>query len=209
MGGGLSTSRRPVCCWCRLEPQTGTSVQKEENCMTKSRRYNWKLLKINILYSYFLSRGCGAGASFLCGACEENGGAERTEGPFTFFLFLKARMERWAISQRPRVIQAARADMLSVISHKNRMASSAASKKIPRKRQYSDSPLCLARGEKSARRHGISRRRTRKSSMVFVMINRNRWFFFVYPICSVFGSPGRCLKIAAVSGSVHGWRPCR
>ena len=132
----------------------------------------------------------GVGASFLCGACEENGGAERTERPFTFFPFLKARMERCAISQRPKVIQATRAGGLSVISHKNRITSSAVSKKSPMKRQYGDSPLCLARGEKSARRDGISSRKTRKSSMVFVMINRENKYrvLFIHFICSASGS---------------------
>lgn len=190
MGGGLSTSRRPVCCWCRLESRTGASVQKEEICMTKIRVYILKWLIINKLYSYSLSGRYGVGASFLCGACEENGGAERTERPFTFFPFLKARMERCAISQRPKVIQATRAGGLSVISHKNRMTSSAVSKKSPMKRQYGDFPLCLARGEKSARRDGISSRKTRKSSMVFVMINRENKYrvLFIHFICSASGS---------------------
>lgn len=64
-----------------------------------------------------------------------------------------------------RVIQATRVGVLSVIPHKNRITGSAASKK-PHESQYGDFLLCLARGEKSERRDGISGRSTRKSSMV-------------------------------------------
>lgn len=163
---------------------------KRRNLYDKNPGIYFKMMIINKLYSYSLSGRYGVGASFLCGACEENGGAERTERPFTFFPFLKARMERCAISQRPKVIQATRAGGLSVISHKNRITSSAVSKKSPMKRQYGDSPLCLARGEKSARRDGISSRKTRKSSMVFVMINRENKYrvLFIHFICSASGS---------------------
>lgn len=159
---------------------------KRRNLYDKNHGVSLKRLKINILYRYSLSGEYEVGAPFLCGACGENGGAERTERPFTFFLFLKARMERCAISQRPRIIQATRAGVLSVISHKNRMTSSADSKKIPMKRQYSDSPLCLARGEKSARRDGISSRSTRKSSMVFVMINRENKYMILFCLFYLF-----------------------
>lgn len=163
---------------------------KRRNLYDKNPGIYFKMIDNNKLYSYSLSGRYGVGASFLCGACEENGGAERTERPFTFFPFLKARMERCAISQRPKVIQATRAGGLSVISHKNRITSSAVSKKSPMKRQYGDSPLCLARGEKSARRDGISSRKTRKSSMVFVMINRENKYrvLFIHFICSASGS---------------------
>ena len=76
------------------------------------------------------------------------------------------RMTRCATSQRLRAIVAKRADMLSVMSPNNSTARSAPRRRMPMKRQYGDSPSCLARGENSARRDGISSRKERRSNMV-------------------------------------------